>query len=206
MGLDAQKATVANYLLTLGGHKIVSAYLEIESGGKDNRPELAKAIRDCKLKGARLLVAKLDRLSRDLGFITTLQKSGVRFLVAEMPDATELTVHIYAALAQHERKLISQRTKAALAAAKERGKQLGSPLLRRGERIPGSGAPANANAARTSKADAFALEIAQIIGENGGASLREVAEMLNNAGYRTARGGEWHPTSVARILKKTGQN
>ena len=196
LGLDAQKATIANYLQNLGKHELVSAYQEVESGKKDNRPELAKAIRDCKLKGARLLVAKLDRLSRDLGFITMLQKSAIRFTVAEMPDANEMTINLYALIAQHERKLISERTKAALAAAKARGQKLGNPCLQRGERIPGSGAPANANAARAAKASDYAHDICAVIRERGlSGSLREIAEALNNAGYRTSREREWHATS-----------
>ncbi len=208
LGIEAQRETVSRYL-NGGRWEVLGEYVEIESGKNDARPELAKAIRDCKLKGARLLVAKLDRLSRDLHFITGLQKAGVPFTIAEMPDATELTIHVYATMAQHERKLISQRTKAALQAAKANGTIkgqgfFGNPCLKRGERIPGSGAPANANTARTKKADTFALEIAEVLRESSGGSLREIAEVLNNAGYRTRKGGEWHATSVARILKRAG--
>ena len=204
LGLEAQKSTVMNYL-NGGNHEVVGEYTEIESGGKIDRPELEKAIRDSRLKDARLIVAKLDRLSRDLGFITTLQKAGVRFTVAEMPDATELTIHIYAAMAQHERKLISQRTKEALARAKANGKQLGNPCLHRGERIPGSGFPAHAHEVRTKNADEFAMGIQGVIRERCGdkGSLREIAECLNQANYRTARGGLWHATSVKRILERT---
>ena len=203
LGLEAQKVTVMNYL-NGGNHEVLGEYTEVESGGKDDRPELEKAIRDCRLKDARLIVAKLDRLSRDLGFITTLQKAGVRFTVAEMPDATELTIHIYAAMAQHERKLISQRTKDALARVKANGKQLGNPCLQRGERVPGSGFPAHVHEVRTKKADAFALEIQGVIRELCGdkGSLREIAACLNRADYRTARGGLWHSTSVKRILER----
>lgn len=211
LGLEAQKETVMRYL-NGGVHEIVGEHTEIESGGKDNRPELEKALRDCRLKGARLIVAKLDRLSRDLGFITALQKSEVKFTVAEMPDATELTIHIYAAMAQHERKLISQRTKDALARAKANGKKLGNPCLQRGERIPGSGIPSYANDGRIESADNFAVEITKVIREmisqrketegSSGMSLRDIAECLNNAGYRTARNGQWHATSVKRILER----
>ena len=201
LGLEAQRETVMRYL-NGGSWEVLSEYTEIESGKKDDRPELTRAIRDCRLKSARLLVAKLDRLSRDLHFITSLQKAGVPFVIAEMPDATELTVHIYAAMAEHERKIISQRTKAALQAAKDRGKKLGNPCLQRGERIPGSGAPNNANQARIEKADDFAQQIAGIIREMGGGSLREIAEGLNNFGYRTARGKEWQATSVKRVLER----
>ena len=138
LGLEAQKQTVADYL-NGGAWKVVGEYTEVESGSNGNRPELQKAIRDCKLKNARLVVAKLDRLSRDLHFITTLEKSGVKFVIAEMPDATELTIHLLASVAQHERKLISQRPKAALVQAKKRGVVLGNPYFKEGKQIPGSG-------------------------------------------------------------------
>lgn len=203
LGLAAQEKTVTDFI-NGNGSKIVGSYTEIESGGKSDRPELQKAIRDCRLKSARLIVAKLDRLSRDLHFITELQQSGVKFTIAEMPDATELTVHIYAAMAQHERKVISQRTKDALSRLKAKGVQLGNPCLQKGERIPGSGNTTNANTARISKADQFALDMAQVIKDEitPGQSLREIADDLNNFGYRTARGKEWHATSVSRILNR----
>lgn len=203
LGLEAQEKTVMDFI-NGNGNKIVGTYTEIESGKKDDRPELIKAIRDCKLKGARLIVSKLDRLSRDLHFITELQRSGVQFTIAEMPEATELTIHIYAAMAQHERKEIGRRTKSALKAAKARGVKLGNPCLQKGERIPGSGDTSNANQARISKAEQFALDIAQVIKEEitPGQSLREIADDLNNAGYKTARGKEWQATSVKRILDR----
>ncbi len=110
LGLEAQKKTVLDFI-NGNNSEIVGEYVEIESGKRDDRPELQKAIRTCKLKKARLIVSKLDRLSRDLHFITELQRSGVQFTIAEMPEATELTVHIYAAMGQHERKEIGRRTK-----------------------------------------------------------------------------------------------
>lgn len=126
-----------------------------------------------------------------------------------MPEATELTIHIYAAMAQHERKEIGRRTKAALQAAKASGNIkgqgfLGNPCLKRGEKIPGAGNTTNARKARTSKADEFALEINQIINEEliPGQSLREIADDLNNMDYRTARGKEWQATSVKRIIDR----
>lgn len=204
LGLEAQKKTVLDFI---DGNKseIVGEYVEIESGKRDDRPELQKAIRTCKLKKARLIVSKLDRLSRDLHFITELQRSGVQFTIAEMPEATELTVHIYAAMGQHERKEIGRRTKAALQAAKARGVKLGNPCILRGERIPGSGNTTNANQIRISKADEFAQDIAEIIKEEivPGQSLREIANDLNNMGYRTTRNKEWLATSVKRIIDRT---
>lgn len=204
LGLAAQKKTVEDYL-GRNGHEIVGEYTEIESGSKSDRPELAKAIRDCRLKNARLVVAKLDRLARDLHFITGLQKAGIKFTVAEQPEMNELSVHIFAAMAQHERKLIGQRTKAALAIAKERGVKLGNPCLRKGERIPGGGDTANANKARISKAQAFANEMAGVIADTkkqGASSLRQISAALNENGFRTVRGNEWQPNSVKRIIEK----
>lgn len=203
LGLEAQRTTVMNYL-NGGNWEVVGEYIEIESGKKDDRPELQKALRDCRLKGARLIVAKLDRLSRDINFITALQKSGGQFTIAEMPDATELTIHIYAAMAQHERKVISSRTKQALAAAKASGKLLGNPCLRRGEKIPGSGLSAKANEIRIKNADQFANEIVGIIRERGlvGQSLRKIADELNRVGFKTPRGGQWRAASVKRVLAR----
>jgi len=203
LGLAAQRKTVENYL-NGNGYEIVGEFTEIESGGKNNRPELQKAITACKLKKARLIVSKLDRLSRDLHFISELQESKVSFVVAEMPDATELTIHIYAALAQHERKVIGQRTKDALAALKAKGKRLGNPCLQRGERVPGSGITPQANKARTSKANDYAADMATVIAEAkalGHSSLRKIATFLNESGYKTSKGGDWHPTSISRVIK-----
>jgi DNA invertase Pin-like site-specific DNA recombinase len=120
LGLAAQEAAI-NAFLREGDRLLTPKYVEQESGKDDARPELAKALNRCKLTGATLLVAKLDRLSRNLAFIATLQDAGVRFIAADMPEANELTIHIMAAMAQHERKAISKRTKEALAAAKARG-------------------------------------------------------------------------------------
>jgi len=203
LGLEAQREVVEDFLKG-NGHEVVGEYTEVESGGKNDRPELTKAIRDCELKGARLIVSKLDRLSRDLHFITALQQSAVQFTVAEIPDATELTINLLAAVAQHERKLISGRTKAALQAAKDRGVRLGNPKLLRGERI----APADtshANKARTAKADDYARKMSSVIEElqaKGTTSLSGIADSLNEAGYQTSRGGSWYPNSVKRIIER----
>lgn len=204
LGLAAQQKTVIDYL-NGGNHQIVGEYQEIESGGNNNRPELDKAIRDCELKGARLIVAKLDRLSRDLHFITTLQESRVKFVIAEMPDATELTIHIYAAMAQHERKVIGERTKAALERKKAEGAKLGNPCIYRGERVPGSGNTDKARQVKAKKADDFAKKIYEVIHELDTSSLRETAKALNNAGYETARGGKWQAISVKRVIERVSQ-
>jgi DNA invertase Pin-like site-specific DNA recombinase len=186
-----------------GGWEMVSEYIEVESGGKDDRPELKKAVRDCRLKNARLLVAKLDRLTRDLHFITSLGKAGVRFVVAEQPDMNELTVHIFAAMAQHERKLISQRTKAALEQAKKRGVQLGNPCFAEGKQIPGSGDTKLARQAKLKKAADYAKNMREVIEDIGtDKSLRQIARELNARGFKTVRGKDWSSTAVLRILNR----
>ena len=123
LGLEAQKAAVKGFIT---GAEVLVEYTEVESGKKDNRPELDKAINHAKQVGGTLIIAKLDRLSRNAGFIFALKDSGVDFTCADMPDANTLTIGIFAVMAQHERELISKRTKDALAAKKARGEQVGN--------------------------------------------------------------------------------
>ena len=124
LGLDAQRKAVADFL-DGGSWQLLAEFVEVESGKSDIRPELEQALAMCDLSGATLVVAKLDRLSRNLAFLARLQESGARFVAADMPEANELTIHIMAAVAQAERKAISARTREALAAAKARGVRLG---------------------------------------------------------------------------------
>ena len=126
LGLDAQRKAVEDYI-NGGGAEIVAEYTEVESGGRSDRAELEKALHQCKATGAKLVIAKLDRLSRDAHFLLGLQKSEVSFVAADLPEANELTVGLMAVIAQHERRMISKRTKEALAAAKRRGVKLGNP-------------------------------------------------------------------------------
>src|SRR5262245_46589441 len=128
LGLEAQQAAVAAFC------EPIESFTEVESGKRsDNRPQLALAITACRRLKATLIVAKLDRLARNVAFVSTLMESGVDFVAADNPHATRLTVHILAAVAEHEREMISQRTKAALAAAKARGVRLGNPRLSPGD-------------------------------------------------------------------------
>jgi len=124
LGLDAQREAVADYL-NGGRWSLIDEYVEVESGANDERPELAKALALCRVHNATLVIAKLDRLSRDAHFLLGLQKAGVKFVAADMPEANEMIVGIMAVVAQAERRMISEQTKAALAAAKERGVKLG---------------------------------------------------------------------------------
>ena len=128
LGLEAQREAVMKYL-NGGRWTLVGEFTEIESGKRDDRPELEKALAACKKQKAKLVIAKLDRLGRSLALIAALMESGVEFVVVDNPHANKLTIHILAAVAQHERELISERTKAALAAVKKRGKRLGTPKL-----------------------------------------------------------------------------
>src|SRR5881392_1771608 len=146
LGLDAQREAVMNYL-NGGRWTLVDEFTEVESGKRNDRPELVKALAACKKQKAKLVIAKLDRLSRNLAFIATLMDSGVEFIAVDNPHANKLTVHILAAVAQHEREIISARTSAALQAAKARGKHLGNPKLSQARR--------NAVAANKEKADHY---------------------------------------------------
>jgi DNA invertase Pin-like site-specific DNA recombinase len=151
----------------------------------------------CKKLKAKLVIAKLDRLSRNLAFIATLMDSGVEFVAVDNPHANKLTVHILAAVAQHEREIISARTSAALRAAKARGKRLGNPKLSEARR--------NAAAANREKADHYSANVLPVIREiqrSGVQSLRGVARVLAARGIRTARGGAWTPVQVSAILQR----
>jgi len=169
-----------------------------------DRPELTKALHRAKVTGAILVVAKPDRLSRNVAFLATLQDSGVKFIAADMPEANELTVHIMAAVAQAERKAISKRTKEALAAAKARGRKLGNPNGASALRRAGQGNSASI-ASITAAASSRAESLRPVIDElrsNGVSSLGKLAASLNEGGFVTARGGKWHPTSVRNLLAR----
>lgn len=194
LGLEAQRAAVTSHIASAGG-RLLSEYVEVESGKRDDRPQLVAALDTCRLTGATLLIAKLDRLSRDAAFLLGLQRAGVAFTAADMPHADPFTVGIMALVAQREREMISGRTKAALAAAKARGTTLGGF---RGRKVDGRlGAEAQRKAA-----DGFAEAVAPIVAplRQGGRSLREIAAMLTERGIRTQRGGQWSPASVRAVL------
>jgi DNA invertase Pin-like site-specific DNA recombinase len=194
LGLEAQREAVMNYL-NGGRWTLVDEFTEIESGKRNDRPELEMALAACKRQKAKLVIAKLDRLGRNLAFIATLMESGVEFVAVDNPHANKLTVHILAAVAQHERELISERTKAALAAAKRRGKRLGNPNL--------SKAAKRGVAALKANARRFAANVRPIIEEimrAGATSHNAVAAKLNERNVRAARGGVWTHVQVGAIL------
>lgn len=204
LGLEAQRAAMAAHVASTGG-ELIGEYVEVESGGNNDRPQLDQAMRHAARVGGVLLIAKLDRLSRDAWFLLGLQRSGVRFVATDMPHANEMVVGIMALLAQEERKMISRRTREALAAAKVRGVRLGNPKNLTTEGIA-RGAVAGA-AARAAMADEFAARLMQDIRDLGleGKSLSEIARGLNAAGVLTARGlaAAWTASAVRRVLLRT---
>nr|WP_184377027.1 recombinase family protein [Rhizobium sp. BK619] len=193
LGLEAQERDIATFLEMHQG-EVIGCFSDVQSGADIERPEFQKALKLVMKEKAVLLVSKLDRLSRDVADIATLMKE-IHFRVATMPDADEFQLHIYAALGQQERKLISQRTKAALAAAKQRGVKLG------GYR---EGALDSANAQRADDANAFAAKTFPVVRAllKEGLSFRQVAQRLNDTGIATPNGGSWQATTVTRLVKR----
>jgi len=198
LGLDAQRKAVEDHL-NGGKWTLAAEFTEIESGKRtDNRPELAAALAACKKLKAKLIVAKLDRLSRNVGFISALMDSGVEFVAADMPHANKMTLQVLAVFAEHERDLISARTKAALAAAKQRGVKLGGPNIAEAAKL---GAARN-----KTNADQFAANTLPVIREiqaSGVTTLRGVARALTARGVPSARGTPWSPVAVSNVLKRS---
>jgi DNA invertase Pin-like site-specific DNA recombinase len=199
LGLEAQRKAVHDYL-NGGAWELVAEFTECESGKVDSRPELEKALSLCELTGATLVIAKLDRLSRNLAFLATLQDSGARFVAADMPEANETMVQFMAVMAQAERKAISRRTKEALAAAKARGVKLGG---NRGNLEDLRKGPAVSVAVRQKAATERAAKVQRHIEAakaKGATSLRQIAAALNAQGITTPRGGSWSAAQVARVI------
>ncbi|MCP8890856.1 recombinase family protein [Sphingomonas faeni] len=204
LGLEAQRVAVEALCAERGWSIIAPPFVEVESGSRNDRPELAKALDQAKLTGARLVIAKLDRLSRNARFLLTLQESGVQFVAADMPHADNFTVGIMAMLAQKERELISQRTTAALKVAKARGVRLGNPNGAAAFRRAGKGtgaAIAAVSANATSRADQL-RPVIQRLQAGGVASLGGLAAALNEEGILTPRGGRWHASSVRNLMAR----
>lgn len=203
LGLEAQRRAVTDFL-NGGSWELLAEFVEVESGKADDRPQLEQALTTCELSGATLVVAKLDRLSRNLAFLAKLQDSGARFVAADMPEANELTIHIMAAVAQAERKAISTRTKEALAAAKARGVRLGGNRgniddLRKG---PAKSAEVRGRQARE-RASKVRRQIEAMCAGGDARSLRQIAAALNDRGITAPRGGKWHAAQVKAVLEQT---
>jgi Site-specific recombinases, DNA invertase Pin homologs len=203
LGLEAQQATVRDFLRQTGG-TLKAEYVEVQSGKDDHRLKLAEALKLCRLTHSTLLIAKLDRLSRNAAFLLTLQESGVRFVACDLPDMNETVVGIMAVMAQAERKAISERTKAALAAAKRRGVKLGNPELQPGTKASARRASKAAQVIAKDRAEEL-RDVMEDARRQGCSSLREYAAHLNGLGIATPRGGEWAAASVARLMKQLGE-
>jgi DNA invertase Pin-like site-specific DNA recombinase len=201
LGLEAQQRAVEGFL-NGGQWTLVETFVEVESGKNNDRPKLAEAIEACHLYNATLVIARLDRLSRDAHFLLGLLKSGVKFVCCDMPQADSFMVGIMAQLAQKERELISERTKAALQSAKARGVKLGGDRGNFAEVSTegrAEGRKAQAQAANE-RAKRLAATIKRLRGQ--GMSLNAMATELNTKGVATARGGKWTPTAVKRVLDR----
>jgi DNA invertase Pin-like site-specific DNA recombinase len=199
LGIEAQREAVQRFA-EAEGIEVLAEHVEVETGkgadALDRRPELEAALAQARKAKCPVLVAKLDRLSRDVHFISGLMAHRVPFIVAELgADADPFMLHLYAALAEKERALISARTKAALAAKKAQGMKLGNPRA--------AEAAVKAHAAHRAVADQFAANVLPIIREiqaAGLTTLRDIADALNARGIRSARGGQWHSTTVRTVL------
>lgn len=195
LGLDAQKDAVQRYLN--GGHwELLQEFTEVETGKGSNalskRPHLKAAVEYARKNKAKLLIAKLDRLARNVHFISTLMEQKVKFVACDFPEANELTIHILSAMAQYETKMISDRTKAALSEAKKRGMVLGNPNLKADNTI------------RQKEAEEFAQNLSHTLTtfRASGMTQREMVLELNKLGVKTSRGGEWSLIQLQRVLSR----
>jgi len=196
LGLEAQQAAVRAFVQDPA--QLLGEFVEVESGKQNQRPQLLAAMAEARRVGSTLLIAKLDRLSRNASFILALRDSGVDFICCDMPDANTLTVGLFAVLAQHERETISKRTKEALTAKKARGFQLGNPQNMTSA-ITQQGQAAMRRNAREHPANQQAAMLADLLRARG-QTLWEIADRLNAAGYRTRRGKAFQATTVQRLL------
>lgn len=199
LGLDAQRNSVAGYIDGINGH-LVSEFVEVESGKNNDRPELHRALSACRIHGATLIVARLDRLARNAHFLLGLKEAGVEFICVDMPSANTLTIGIMAMVAQEEARMISARTKAALHAAKARGVKLGSPrpLTSHAQRR-GTLRSVEVRRAQSIRWRSDILPVVQSVYDEH-QSLRTTASVLNNQRVPARRGGQWTATQVRRLI------
>lgn len=205
LGLEGQKATVLQFA-NAHGAKVLKSYVEVETGKSADRPELAKAVAHARRAKATLTIAKLDRLARNVHFLSGLMESGVKFVACDQPNANELTIHILAAVAQDEAKRISERTKAALAAYKARGGKLGAARPECRKLTPSASRKGAEAAGRVAKqeADTSYDDLHPIMRElrDQGFSLRAIARHLDAEGYETRRGRRWNHVQVRSVLDR----
>jgi DNA invertase Pin-like site-specific DNA recombinase len=211
LGLEAQRTDVRRFVNC--ETCIIAEFTDVESGKKANRPELLKAIAECKATGATLIIAKLDRLSRDVEFIFALRNAGVDFKACDLPDFNTLTLGMFAVIAQHEREMISQRTKKALAVKKEKGVKLGSPVASQTlQAVTEKGLNARKANARSNENNVKATALIVSM-RNAGATWTAIANELNAKGFRTRNAGkkrsdgtivkgEYTATQVQRLFER----
>ncbi len=191
LGIEAQRAAVAGYLDQQGG-TLIEEFVEVESGGKRARPILVQSIARTKKLSATLLIAKLDRLARNVAFVSSLMESGVEFVAVDAPYANRLMIHILAAFAEHERTLISERTKAALAAAKARGARLGANGIKLGK--------LNREQALVA-AEQLRGPLEEVL-RYGELTLQQISDALNDGGHRTRHNAPWSVGTTHRLLRR----
>lgn len=206
LGLEAQREAVRRFI---GDGLLVAEFEEVESGGRHDRPALEQALRECRLRRATLVIAKLDRLARSVAFISRLMEDGVDFVAVDLPQANSFTVHVMAASAEFERQLISDRTRAALAAAKARGQRLGG--TRPGHDIRDFAAVGHMHslAVRRKKARSFAkdtVELLESIKAESGAGATQLAKAMNERGIPAPRGGLWSAVQIQRVMGAQSHN
>jgi len=200
LGLEAQQAAVLNYL-NGGNWELIDKFTEVETGKGANalekRPQLKAALAACRKQGATLIIAKLDRLARNVHFVSGLLESGVEFVAADMPQANKVMIQMHAVMSEWERDQISARTKAALSAAKARGVKLG---------VAGAANLKSNIEERRAAADAFAGKLRGVIEgmKARGQSQRAMVAELNGLGIKTARGGEWSLIQLQRVMARLG--
>lgn len=203
LGLDAQRHSV-RALCDGRSWQIVAEYTEVESGKRNNRPQLEAALADARRTGAKLVVAKLDRLSRNAEFTLRMRNSGVDFTCADNPDVNRLTIGLLAVINEDERERIAERTRAALQAAKARGVKLGNPNGAAAIRRAGKGNVAGVEAVKDN-AQRYAMDLAGTVGEiraSGKTSLPAIAAELNARHIQTRRGGQWYASSVRNLIAR----
>lgn len=205
LGMEAQQSAVAGYLTSVPDAALLASYREVESGRKSDRPELARAVAHARRAGATLVIAKLDRLARNVHFLSGLMASGLDFVACDLPTAGRLTVHIMAAVAEEEARLISERTRAALAAYRARGGVLGTPanmaLMSAADRARGQ----RLGSERTKqRADEAYADLVPVLRSSlaAGSSFRAIAKWLNDEGHRTRSGKAWTHTQVRRVVAR----
>lgn len=200
LGLDAQQTAVKNYLSSVGG-VLIEEYSEKETGKNNRRTELMRAIEECKQTGSTLVIAKLDRLSRNVSFLFALRDSGINFIALDVPTLNTLTLGITATIAQHERELTADRTKKALAELKRQGVKLGRPNAEITDEMREKSAVALSEISRENLNNRRAFSVVGRLRAEG-RSLREIADWLNGNGFQTAKGAKFTACAVGRLLEK----